>query len=95
MRILGRDELMKQALLHGDCVKQVERWANISGTASWHSLADVRATFSHADGVGSHLVFNIKGNKYRLIVDVNYRLGIIVFEALLTHAEYDKGRWKH
>jgi mRNA interferase HigB len=43
--------------------------------------------------VGDKTVFNIKGSDYRLIVHINYAMGIIYFKHLLTHAEYDKGTW--
>ncbi|HEV2235490.1 MAG TPA: type II toxin-antitoxin system HigB family toxin [Ktedonobacterales bacterium] len=95
MRILDRPDLIATALRHGDCLKQVERWCNIASAATWQSLAEVRRTFRDADSVGGQTVFNIKGNRYRLIVNINYKLGIIKFEQLLTHAEYDKGNWKH
>jgi len=57
-------------------------------------LSDVRQTFCHADLVGDKTVFNIKGNDYRLITVIRYDLGIIYIKDLLTHAEYDKGKWK-
>lgn len=47
------------------------------------------------EAVGNFTVFNLKGNHYRLIVGVNYELQTIYYKDLLTHAEYDKGRWKN
>jgi len=47
-----------------------------------------------ADGVGKYTVFNIKGNAYRLIVEINYRSRRLFLRHVLTHAEYDKGAWK-
>lgn len=58
----------------------------------------MRQQYSHADAVetasGTRTVFNIKGNDYRLIVGINYRASRIYIKDLLTHAEYDRGRWK-
>jgi mRNA interferase HigB len=51
-------------------------------------------TFRTADVVGSQTIFNIGGNKYRLIALVNYRLGIVLVQHVLTHAEYDREDWK-
>ena len=48
----------------------------------------------HADFVDSYTVFNIKGNSYRLIVKIEYRWQIIFVKQLLTHAEYNRGKWK-
>jgi mRNA interferase HigB len=44
--------------------------------------------------VGDKTVFNIAGNKVRLIASINYRAQVVYIEAVLTHSEYDKGRWK-
>jgi mRNA interferase HigB len=48
-----------------------------------------------AEAVGNFTVFNIKGNRYRLIVDIDYESGVIYFKYFLTHADYDKDRWKN
>ena len=55
---------------------------------------EVRLTFSTADAVGRFTIFNIKGNAYRLITEINYRTERIFLRHVLTHAEYDKGAWK-
>ncbi len=67
--------------------------------AAWRRLPDVRADYPHADAVTvasgrTVTVFNIAGNKYRLIVDLLYGPQIIYVCTVLTHAEYSKGRWK-
>ncbi len=54
-------------------------------------MEDVRRTFSSADAVGKWAVFNIKGNRYRLIVEINYTFRRIYIRHVLTHAEYDRG----
>jgi len=94
VRIIAKSRLMALAAAHGDCVQQVTDWYNITSKAPWHNLSDVRQTFRHADLVGDKTVFNIKGNDYRLITFIRYDLGIIYIKDLLTHAEYDKGKWK-
>jgi mRNA interferase HigB len=87
---------MSLAAMHSDCIPQVSAWYNIASKADWHNLSEVRQTFRHADMVGDKTVFNIKANDYRLIVYIyiRYDLGIIYIKDLLSHAEYDKGRWK-
>ncbi len=47
-----------------------------------------------ADGVGKYTVFNIKGNAFRLIAEINYRTGRLYIRHVLTHAAYDRGGWK-
>ena len=58
------------------------------------SIRDVRRSFPDADQVGEALVFNIRGNRYRLIATVFYPARTIYLKALLTHNEYDREEWK-
>ena len=57
-------------------------------------MVDVRADFPHADAADIFTVFNISGNKYRLVSVIQYRWRIVYIRHILTHAEYDEGRWK-
>ncbi len=70
------------------------RWAALAKAAQWRNLIDVRKTFSHADPVGICIVFNIKGNDFRLITGVDYGLQVVTLKHFLTHAKYDRGGWK-
>lgn len=94
MQVIAKRNLMEAAKKHGDCISQAERWYRTARLASWQSLAEVKATYSDTDIVGDKTVFNIKGNHYRLIVHISYEKNAIYFKHLLTHAEYDKGKWK-
>jgi mRNA interferase HigB len=94
VRIIAKKRLMALAQAHGDCVKQVEDWYAVARKATWHNLTEVRQTFRDTDVVGNRTVFNIKGNAYRLIVEMHYDIGVIYIKHLLTHAEYDRGTWK-
>lgn len=69
-------------------------WYRVARKAEWHSLLQVRQSFPSGDAVGKYTVFNIKGNSYRLIVEINYRTSRIFVRCVLTHAEYDKEGWK-
>jgi len=95
MRIIAKKTLMDAAAAHGDCVEQARQWYETARRATWQNLAEVRATFPHADAVEGLTVFNIKGNHYRLIVHLRYDIQIIFIKRLLTHAEYDRGDWKN
>jgi len=66
---------------------------------AWPNLQDIRRTFPHTDGVktssGDTLtVFNIAGNKYRLVTRIRYDYQLINVRAVMTHQEYDEGKWK-
>lgn len=94
MHVISRKRLKVAASLHADLEGPLDAWFRIAKRASWKNLADVRKTFSSADAVGKWTVFNIKGNQYRLIVEINYTFGRIYIRHVLAHAEYDRGSWK-
>ncbi len=60
----------------------------------FESLTELRAIFAAADRVGKLTVFNIGGNKARLIAAIHYNRKRIYIRAILTHTEYDEGKWK-
>ncbi len=74
-------------------------WYKTVVCARWDNLQDVRQDYPHADGIrttdgGTLTVFNIGGNKYRLVARIRYDYGLVNVRAVLTHAEYNSGRWK-
>ena len=94
MHVISRKRLLEAALEHGDLYAPLDVWYRIAKKAEWRSLEDVRKIFPMADGVGKYTVFNIKGNAFRLIAEINYRTGRLYIRHVLTHAEYDRGGWK-
>jgi mRNA interferase HigB len=79
---------------HPQAEAPLAAWHRIVRHAAWESWAEVRATFPSADRVGRLIVFNIGGNKYRLIARVEYRLRRLYIRQVLTHDEYNKNEWK-
>jgi len=94
VRIIAKSRLLELAQGHSDCVDQVMDWYRIASKETWRNLVEVRASFRHADSVDRYTVFNIKGTSYRLIVEMHYDKGLIYIKHLLTHAEYDKDKWR-
>lgn len=94
MHVISRKKLKEAAARQADLEGPLDAWFRITKKASWRSLADVRKTFSNADAVGKWTIFNIKGNQYRLITEINYVARRIYIRHVLTHAEYDRGGWK-
>jgi mRNA interferase HigB len=74
-------------------------WVRVTEGATWRHIMDVRRDFPGADAVKVNsgnvcIVFNIGGNKWRLITLIDYTEQIVVVGDVLTHAEYDKEQWK-
>lgn len=92
--LLGARSLKEASLRYGDLEAPLDVWFRIAQRASWQSLTDVRKTFANADAVNQWTVFNIKGNRYRLITEINYRFQRVYIRHVLTHAEYDREGWK-
>ena len=70
------------------------RWYRVARKALWNDIHETRADFPHADPVGKFTVFNIKKNEYRLITVIHYNRFKVYIRAVLTHGDYDKGKWK-
>ena len=69
-------------------------WFKTVKKSKWQNLAELKRTYSSADLVGRYVVFNIGGNKYRLVARVVYRSQTVFIVAVMTHDEYDLGKWK-
>jgi mRNA interferase HigB len=93
MHALSRKRLREAAQKHSDLEAPLDTWYRIAKKAEWTSLADVRKTWATADSVGRYTVFNVRGNDYRSITEINYRSGRIFIRQVLTHAEYAREKW--
>lgn len=95
MRVISRAAILGFSTKHADAYVPLMNWYRVTKHAEWKNLTGTRRDFSHADVVGRRTVFNIKGNKYRLIARVNYHTQRVFILHILTHHEYMKGTWKH
>jgi len=86
--------LLDASVRHADLAAPLDAWYRIVKKASWKSLPEMRLQLPTADLVGQFVVFNIKGNAYRLIAEVFFASQVVLVRHVLTHAEYDKGGWK-
>jgi len=94
LHIITRKKLLEAAAKHRGLTIPLDVWFRVAKRAERESLVDVRRTFPSADAVEGFTVFNIKGNAYRLITEINYRTGRIFLRHVMTHSEYSKGGWK-
>ena len=94
MHIITRKRLNKYAEKHPDAKSSLQHWYELMKSKDFTSFADLRSVFPSADQVGKLTVFNIGGNKVRLIAAIHYNRRTIYIRAVLTHDEYDEGKWK-
>lgn len=94
MHVISKKKLREFWEQYTDSQMSLDSWYRIAKKASWQSIAETKAVFPHADAVYDCTVFNIGGNKYRLIAEIKYDRQVIYVKHVLTHKDYDKGAWK-
>jgi len=94
VRIISRAAITEFSRTHKEALESLLHWHSVTKRAVWRHLVDVRTDFPHADAVGTFTVFNICGNKYRLVSVIKFRWQIVYIRNILTHDEYDEGKWK-
>ncbi len=94
MHIISQKRVAEFWQKHADAETSLRYWYKLTRDAQWRNLAELRQVFPSADQVGRLTVFNIGGNKYRLIARVQYRFRKVYIRTILTHSEYDKENWK-
>ncbi len=95
MLILGLEKLETYSRKHADCRKALLRWIDVVSSADWQTPQDIKNEYRSADFLsGNRVIFNIRGNNYRLLVRVIYNPnGFVRVEWVGTHAEYDKQKF--
>lgn len=91
MKILDRERLERFCQRHADARPWIENWLADVESAAWASPHDIRKRYAAASFLpGGLVIFNLKGNAYRLEVSVAYRMGVVAVNWAGTHAEYDE-----
>lgn len=94
MRIMSKSRLRKFWEIHPDAEAPLMEWYKITGNAEWENFVEVRATYRSADPYCDCVIFDIRGNSYWLITIILYPVKHVYVRYVLTHSEYDKGKWK-
>ena len=90
MRIFTEQRLKEYAEKHPESKVALQEWVSTVKKSKWTCFADIKKTYNNADSVGNQrYVFNIKGNKYRLIVVIKFTIQFVYIRFIGTHAEYD------
>jgi mRNA interferase HigB len=97
--LIGEDILHHAAAKHPDATTWINNWISTTRLAEWQSIIDVRRDFPSADGVKLSrgivvTVFNVSGNKYRVLTVIGYSVATVQVRQFLTYAEYSKQNWK-
>ena len=91
MRVISKKILREFWAKHPDCEQQLKAWYNEADDASWKSPKDIKRDYPSASILeGNRVVFNIKGNTYRLIVRINYNYQMVWIRFIGSHAQYDR-----
>ena len=94
MHIITRKRLNEFAAQHPETRNALAQWYELVKKTDFANFAALRAMFPAADKVGKLTVFNIGGNKVRLMAAIHYNRRKVYIRAVLTHSEYDEGTWK-
>jgi mRNA interferase HigB len=94
MHIISRKALRDFWERYPESQSPLRRWYTIVRKADFKDLNELRTTFPSADWVNGLTVFNISGNRYRLITAIHFNRKKVYVRQVLTHAEYDEGAWK-
>lgn len=94
MHVITRKRLNDFAEAHPESGSALQRWYHLLTSRNFDSFAELREIFPEADQVGRLTVFNVGGNKVRLIAAIHYIRRKVYIRAVLTHEEYGKSKWK-
>lgn len=93
MKVIGLGKISDFAIRHGDVLSQCEAWIKEAENAKWQSPQEVKNRYPSASILADNrVIFNLKGNHYRLDTKITYNTQIVLIIRIGTHAEYDK--WK-
>ncbi len=91
VRIISKRKITDFFNKHKETKSQLEAWYHETKNAEWKKPQEIKQKYASASIIGNNrIVFNIKGNKYRLVTEINYRMKIVYIRFIGTHKEYDK-----
>jgi len=94
VRIISRKKIREASEEHPEWEASLSTWYKVAKNAEWAHFADVKQSWKNSDNVGACVVFDISHNKCRLVAWINYRGKKVFVRHVLSHAEYDKEKWK-
>lgn len=91
MEVYAKDKLFKFCLKHANAKGAVIAWLGVIERSNWRTPQEIKERYAGADFLANkRVIFNIKGNHYRVVVQMDYRKGAAIIKWIGTHAQYDK-----
>jgi len=94
MHVISFKRIKEFIQKHPDSESSLRDWYRIVKRTNYNSFNELKQHFSSADYVDGYVVFNISGNKYRMIVAIHFNRKKVYIREIITHSVYDKNRWK-
>lgn len=94
MHVISKRKIIEFSKVHPNAKAPLENWFKIVDSTDFSSFIEIQRVFPTADKVVKFTVFNVGGNNYRLIAAIHYNRNKLYIRNILTHSEYDKGKWK-
>lgn len=94
MHIITKRRIVEAKMLYPDCESALDGWYRVMKDNEFKSFAELKAAFNSVDKVEHLFVFNVGGNKLRLIASIHFNRKKVFIRHILTHKAYDKGHWR-
>jgi mRNA interferase HigB len=95
MKLISNSALVNFASHHSESTKVLQAWRKVIEKNIFQNWSELKNTFNSVDKVGELTVFDVGGNKYRIIAFIRFTKQLLYIKAVLTHNEYDKGQWNN
>lgn len=94
MHVITQSRIWGAKRKYPESANALDGWYRVVKKNQFHNFAEIKKVFNSVDKVGSVFVFDIGGNKLRLIANIHFQRKKVYMRSILTHKEYDKNKWK-
>ena len=94
MHVISYKKIREFSQIHSRAISPLNNWYKIVKNVDFDNFSKIRELFPSADQVGNFVVFNIGGNKYRLIAAIHFNRKKVFIRHILSHQQYDRNKWK-
>lgn len=94
MHIITHSRITEAQAAHSDSAAALDYWYRLMKRGAYRNFAELKATFGSVDKVGPLFIFDVGGNKLRIVAAVHFNTGKVFIRHVLTHKDYDRGAWK-